>query len=236
MGSLSNFFGGGSASPKATIHCLDNPAWTVQAQFNPTTFKYIRKTDWTKEQSNGFGHAWQRMAFKTGEIDKLEVTLLFDESDDTEATTAASFAPNMAALAPPFLQGGLPASMQPKPTDKDALTKAHLLHRLTLPVNFGKSKDEPKIRPPGVAFVWGAFEFQGFITSMTNEVLLFDEAGGARRVKCTLKFEGHAMSAAVKVDDLLDATYEAPKGKADKGKSKAKTQTSRKDVLATLLK
>ena len=235
MGSLSNFFGGGSASPKATIHCLDDPAWTVQAQFNPTTFKYTRATEWTKEQSIGFSHAWERMAFKTGKIDSLEVTLLFDESDDTEETTASDFVPNMAALAPPSLQGGLPASMQPKPTDKDALENAHLLHRLTLPVNFGKA-DEPQIRPPGVAFVWGAFEFQGFITSMTNEVLLFDEAGGASRVKCSLKFEGHAMSAAVKVDDLLDATYTAPKGVANKGKSKAKTTKSREDVLAKLLK
>lgn len=231
----SDLFGGGSASPKATIHCLDNSAWTVQAQFNPTSFKYTRATEWTLEQSIGFSHAWQRMAFKTGKIDELDVTLLFDESQDNSDTTAADFIPNMAALAPPSMQSALPASMQPTPTELDALDKAHQLHRLTLPVNFGDAA-KPQIRPPGVAFVWGAFEFHGFITSMSNEVVLFDEAGGARRVKCTLKFQGHAMTAAVKVDDLLDATYTAPTATADGGKAQAKGEKSRTDVLADLLK
>ena len=231
----SDLFGGGSASDKATIHCLDNSAWTVKAQFNPTSFKYTRATEWTLEQSIGFSHAWQRMAFKTGKIDELDVTLLFDESQDNNETTAADFKTAGGNFTRSSIQSGLTKAMDQTPTDDDALDRAHQLHRLTLPVNFGDDA-KPQIRPPGVAFVWGAFEFHGFITSMSNEVVLFDKAGGARRVKCTLKFQGHAMSAAVKVDDLLDATYTAPTGNADSGKGDAKAKKSRTDVLASLLK
>ncbi len=231
---ISDLFGGGSASPKATIHCLDNADWTVTAQFNPTSFKYTRATEWTLEQSIGFSHAWQRMAFKTGKIDELDVTLLFDESEDRSETSAADFMPNMAALAPPSMQSALPASMQPTPTEDDALALVGKLHNLTLPVNFG-SAAEPQIRPPAVAFVWGKFEFQGFITSLSNEVLLFDEAGGARRVKSTLKFQGHALGRAATVDDLMDATYEAPV-KAAGGGISAATKGDREGILADLLK
>ncbi|MFT5587723.1 MAG: hypothetical protein ACI9VR_005336 [Cognaticolwellia sp.] len=227
-------FGGGTASVKATIHCLDNADWSVAAQFNPTSFKYTRATEWTLEQSIGFSHAWQRMAFKTGKIDELDVTLLFDESEDTSATTAGDFIPNLAALAPPSMQGALPASMQAEPTKDDALKLVGMLHNLTLPVNFGDAA-KPQIRPPAVAFVWGKFEFQGFITSLSNEVLLFDEAGGARRVKSTLKFQGHAMGRAETIDDLMDATYTAPVETAGGGISAA-TAGDREGILADLLK
>ncbi len=231
---MSDLFGGGAASDKAKIHCLDNADWTVTAQFNPTSFKYTRATEWTLEQSIGFSHAWQRMAFKTGKIDELDVTLLFDESEDTSDATAADFLPNMAALAPPSMQGALPASMKPTPTEKDALALVGALHNLTMPVNFG-SADKPEIRPPAVSFVWGKFEFQGFITSLSNEVLLFDEAGGARRVKSTLKLQGHALGRAESIDDLMDAKYKAEVKTAGGGISAA-TKGDRKGILADLLK
>lgn len=230
---MSDLFGGGTASSKAKLHCLDNSGWSVSAQFNPTSFKYTRATEWTLEQSIGFSHAWQRMAFKTGKIDELDVTLLFDESEDRSDTTAADFIPNMAALAPPSMQGALPASMQPTPTTDDALASVAKLHKLTMPVNFG-SAAKPEIRPPAVAFVWGTFEFQGFITSLSNEVLLFDETGGARRVKSTLKLQGHAFKRATSVDELMDAKYTAAETAANAGIDTSSAD-NRSDILAKLL-
>ena len=108
------------------------------------------------------------------------------------------------------------------------------LHRLTLPFNFG-SDSEPQIRPPAVAFVWGPFEFQGFITILTNEFLLFDEEGGVRRVQSSLKLQGRAMGAASDVDSLLDGDYTPGKQSAS-GNAGSKTSASRKDILASLLK
>lgn len=227
-------FGSESESPKAQIMCLDNSDWDVKVQFNPTTFKYTRKVQWDDGGGGFSSSAWGQLGYKAGSLDQLDVTLLFDESEDREesALSAASFIPSPSLFATGIPSSSLPTALQPTPTERSVMNPVMQIHRLTMPVNFG-SATEPLIRPPAVAFVWGQFQFQGVIGNLTSDFVLFDAEGGARRANITLQFMGRAMTAAKDIETLLAGYYEAPVKSSSLNTAASK---DRKDILNDLLK
>lgn len=239
---------GGSSSNKAQILCLEKAGWDVDAQFNPTTFSYTRSVDWTgsnkytkdeAEKSSTRLHTtpsgdapiydspWGRLNYTGGKADELNVTLLYDESeyrDDGLSAFIPAFSP------PAALAAKMPAALLPKEnkvTLVDDKGPVGQLHRLTMPLKHSDNY----ARPPICAFVWGKFQFQGVISSLSVNFNLFDADGGPRRAEITLKMTGRALTAASSSSQFLEGTIDKlPDAKSSLDKVSG-TRTSLLDML-----
>ncbi len=68
--------------------------------------------------------------------------------------------------------------------------------------------DEVFARPPVCAFVWGDFEFMGFVENLDVDFLVFTPEGIPKRAMVTIEMKGRAMSGDLSsVDDFIDETY-----------------------------
>ncbi|MFH1466864.1 MAG: hypothetical protein ABIO70_20945 [Pseudomonadota bacterium] len=64
---------------KAQLFCLDDGGQSITFQFNPTTFKFTRKVNWTEGKNAAM--PWPSLSFSYGATDSLSVSLLLDESE-----------------------------------------------------------------------------------------------------------------------------------------------------------
>jgi Contractile injection system tube protein len=164
---------------KAQLYCLDKGS-SITFRFNPTTFKFTRKVDWTEGQTAA--GPWTPLSFSHGSSDTLNVVLLLDETEPAEA-------------------GGT--------NDASTLDDVIEFYKLTMPVKVTQGSQEI-VRPPVVAFLWERFQFQGVITSLDVDLQLFDDTGRAKRATVTIDLLGRALAGASSTKDFFDPDYAPP--------------------------
>lgn len=180
---------------KAQLFCLDLADWSIEAQFNPTDFKYTRSVPWDAGDSS-LQSAWGRLQYTGGANDTLNVTLLLDQTE---------YADDWRKVEPPSGNSAKSAALSTSENTESVVKQVMEIHRLTMPMKFAD-----RIRPPTAAFIWGGFQFQGVLTKVDVDFQFFDEMGKPRRALVTVAMMGRALTAANSVDDLLNGTYAPP--------------------------
>jgi hypothetical protein len=210
LGSLSSLIGGGTIekgklTPESGSKCAD-----FDFKFNPNTLKYVRSVDWESQENRGGG--WPLMHYSKGSLDKLDFTLLLDETESTNALAQAMAGkvPNPFALPPAAAMGGAvgtvaalalvkaksaASAMVPK-NSKTVTADILKLQSLSMP-DMPDETDATLKRPPFVTFSWGDFTFVGYIKTMTADVVLFDDKGNPKRATVALSLEGVGLNPAV---------------------------------------
>lgn len=169
-----------SEPTKAQLFCLDQGDDSITFQFNPTSFQFSRKVTWA--EGKNAGQPWTNLSFSFGGNDTLTVSLLVDANEpDTPDST----------------------------NDASVLEDVIKYYKLTMPLKIMDGEDEI-VRPPVVAFLWEQFQFQGVVTSMDVELLLFDENGRATRATVDLSLMGKALSGASSAQEFFSLDYDAP--------------------------
>ena len=215
LGSLSSLVGGGTiAKGKLTPEKGEK----FEFQFNPNTLKYERSVSW--ESVDNRSATWPVMHYSKGALDKLDFTLLLDETESTNplALAMAGKVPNPFALPPAAVMAGAvgtdaalsvvkatSAARALIPKNTDTVTGNLLkLQALSVP-NVPDETDATLKRPPFVTFEWGDFKFVGYLKTLSADVVLFDAKGNPKRATVALKFEGVGLSKDVKPADLASA-------------------------------
>jgi hypothetical protein len=88
-------------------------------------------------------------------------------------------------------------------TEDSVLPAIEGFYELTMPLEISSNV----IRPPCVVFKWEEFKFQGVVSSLDVEILLFDDAGAAKRAMVTMSLLGRAFAEASSSDEFFSQTY-----------------------------
>lgn len=212
LGSLSSLVGGGTID-KGSLTPEKGEKFSFP--FNPNTLKYVRTVEW--ESKDNRAASWPVMHYSKGTLDKLDFTLLLDEteSDNPLAQAMAGKVPNPFALPPAAAMGGAlgtvaalalvkakSAANEMIPKNMNTVTGNLLkLQAMTVP-DVPDETDAGFKRPPFVTFEWGDFRFVGFVKTLTADVVLFDAKGNPKRATVAVSIEGVGLSKDVKPSDL----------------------------------
>jgi len=153
---------------------------SITFRFNPTSFSFVRKVDWSEGQTAS--GPWTPLSFSHGSSDTLSVSLLLDETEPAEGESENT---------------------------NSTLDDVIEFYKLTMPVKISSGGNDI-VRPPVVAFLWERFQFQGVIRSLDVELLLFDEAGRAKRATVKLDLLGRALAGASSAKEFFDPDYSPP--------------------------
>jgi hypothetical protein len=169
-----------SEPTKAQLFCLDQGDESITFQFNPTSFQFSRQVTWA--EGKNAGQPWTNLSFSFGGNDTLNVSLLLDttEPDDPDSVN-----------------------------DTSVLEDVIKYYKLTMPLKITDGADDI-IRPPVVAFLWEQFQFQGVVTGLDVELLMFDESGRATRATVNLSLLGKALAGASSAQEFFSLDYTAP--------------------------
>lgn len=187
---------------KARLWCLDNDAWSIGFQFNPSSLSFNREMD--PGEGDGDGAFGGPPEWDAGARDTLDFTVLVDTSVGGEIDLADATAFETAMLSAISTLVGTPNA-------DSVLPLIHDFYRFTLPIQPADTT-RPE-RPPVVAFVWEEFEFMGFVTNFGCAFLLFDENGRAKRAELTIQMEGRSFSGAIDLEDFLAGAYTTRSGR-----------------------
>ncbi|MCA9568329.1 MAG: hypothetical protein KC656_10815 [Myxococcales bacterium] len=186
---------------KARLWCLDNDAWSVEFQFNPSTLSLSREMD--PGEGDGDGAFGGPPEWDSGARDTLSFELLVDTSVGGEIDLADATAFEAAMLS-------AISSLFGSENEDSILPLVHDFYRFTLPIT-PAAENAPQ-RPPVVAFVWEEFEFMGFVSSFDCDFKLFDHNGRAKRAEITIEMEGRAFSGGIDLEDFLAGAYNPGSG------------------------
>ncbi len=169
---VSNLASKFSGSKAVIINAADtsNP---IEVQFNPAEYKITDSVSFNEEERRGDNEPVVTYSGTT--TSTLNVKLYFDCDEMLSISTLKSKVQSLMSL-----------TQEPNPTD---LMSSPILKQIDKIVELTKI-DGDEHRPPQVAFVWGALQFAGFITSATTTYTMFDKAGRPLRATVDVVMKG----------------------------------------------
>lgn len=188
---------------KASLWCVEHDDWSFEFPFNPEgdSLRLDRTVNWEPDATDG---AWGgAMVYGQGNPDRLQFTILLDETQAVppEEADAESWEGHLLSIATALFSSS-------ETNEYSVLDHVKAIYRLSLPVLPSGFTDAYAARPPLVAFVWGDFEFMGMITSVGVQFLLFTPEGVPKRAKIDIEMSGRALSADItSVDAFFEDTY-----------------------------
>ncbi len=165
---VSNLASKFSGSKAVIINAADaqNP---IQVQFNPAEYKITDNVSFHEEERRGDNEPVVTYSGTTSST--LNVKLYFDCDEIPSISTIKSTVTSLVS------------------DSGSDLMSSPILKQIDKIVELTKI-DGDEHRPPQVAFVWGALQFAGFITSATTTYTMFDKAGRPLRATVDVVMKG----------------------------------------------